>query len=69
MPRRFGPYGGAFVPETLVPALSELEHEWRAARRDPRFRAELRRLSRTLAGRPTPLYFARRLTERARGAA
>ncbi len=68
MPRRFGPYGGAFVPETLVPALSELEREWRTARRDPRFRAELHRLSRTLAGRPTPLYFAGRLTERARGA-
>ncbi len=68
MPRRFGPYGGAFVPETLVPALTELEATWRSARRDPAFRAEWRRLSRTLGGRPTPLYFARRLTERAGGA-
>ena len=68
MPRRFGPYGGAYVPETLVPALTELEAEWRAARRDPAFRSELRRLSTTLGGRPTPLYFAERLTRRARGA-
>jgi tryptophan synthase beta chain len=68
MPRRFGPYGGAFVPETLVPALSELEQAWRSARRDPAFRRELRRLSTTLGGRPTPLYFARNLTRRARGA-
>ena len=68
MPRRFGPYGGAYVPETLVPALAELETTWRSARRDPEFRAELRRLSRTLGGRPTPLYFARRLTRRGGGA-
>ncbi len=68
MPRRFGPYGGAFVPETLVPALDELERTWREARRDPDFRRELRRLSETLGGRPTPLYFARNLTRRGRGA-
>ncbi len=68
MPRRYGPYGGAFVPETLVPALDELERTWREARRDPRFRRELRRLSETLGGRPTPLYFARNLTRRGRGA-
>ncbi len=68
MPRHFGPYGGAFVPETLVPALQELDGAWRAARKDPAFRAELRRLSRTLGGRPTPLYFAARLTRRAGGA-
>jgi tryptophan synthase beta chain len=68
MPRRFGPYGGAYVPETLVPALEELERTWREARRDPKFRAELRRLSETLGGRPTPLYFAENLTRRGRGA-
>ncbi len=68
MPRRFGPYGGAYVPETLVPALTELERTWRSARRDPAFRAELRRLSRTFGGRPTPLHYAPRLTHRAGGA-
>jgi len=68
MPRRYGAYGGAYVPETLVPALAELERSWRSARRDPEFRAEHARLSRTLAGRPTPLYHARRLTARAGGA-
>ncbi|MGD0250813.1 MAG: tryptophan synthase subunit beta [Thermoplasmata archaeon] len=68
MPRRYGPYGGAFVPETLVPALKELERTWREARRDPAFRRELKRLSETLSGRPTPLYFARNLTRRAGGA-
>jgi len=68
MPRRYGPYGGSFVPETLVPALEELERTWREARRDPAFRGELKRLSETLGGRPTPLYFARNLTRRGRGA-
>ncbi len=68
MPRRYGAYGGAYVPETLVPALTELEASWRSARADPAFRREHARLARTLAGRPTPLYFARRLTARARGA-
>ncbi len=68
MGRRFGVYGGAYVPETLVPALAELEGAWREARRDRSFRREHARLSRTLAGRPTPLYFARRLSERAGGA-
>jgi tryptophan synthase beta chain len=68
MPRRFGAYGGAYVPETLVPALAELDRAWRESRRDPVFRRELDRLSRTLGGRPTPLYFARNLTRRAGGA-
>jgi tryptophan synthase beta chain len=68
MGRRFGPYGGAYVPETLVPALRELERAWRDARRDPAFRREHARLARTLGGRPTPLYFARRLSRRGRGA-
>ena len=61
---RFGPYGGQFVPETLMPALAELEQAWRAARVDPGFRSELDGLLRDYGGRPTPLYRARRLSER-----
>jgi tryptophan synthase beta chain len=61
---RFGPYGGQFVPETLMPALAELEQAWRAARVDPAYRAELDGLLRDFGGRPTPLYRARRLSER-----
>ncbi len=63
--RRFGPYGGRYVPETLIPALDELEREWSAARADPRFRSELDALLGGYAGRPTPLYWARRLSEAA----
>jgi len=62
---RFGPYGGRYVPETLMPALSELEAAWVAARDDEGFRAELGALLRDFAGRPTPLYRARRLSEAA----
>jgi len=62
---RFGPYGGQYVPETLMPALAELEVAWVAAREDPGFRAELDRLLRDYAGRPTPLYLAERLSEAA----
>jgi tryptophan synthase beta chain len=62
---RFGPYGGQFVPETLMPALSELELAWTAAREDPAYRAELDGLLRDFGGRPTPLYRARRMSERA----
>jgi len=61
---RFGPYGGQYVPETLMPALAELEHAWTVARDDERFRAELGELRRDFGGRPTPLYRARRLSER-----
>jgi tryptophan synthase beta chain len=61
---RFGPYGGQFVPETLMPALAELEQAWAEARRDPAYLAELEGLLRDFAGRPTPLYRARRLSER-----
>ena len=53
---RFGAFGGRFVPETLVPPLEELEEAWRAARRDPAYRRELKRLQREFIGRPTPLY-------------
>ena len=63
--RRFGPYGGQFVPETLMPALAELEDAWAAARADEGFARELGGLLRDFGGRPTPLYRARRLSERA----
>jgi tryptophan synthase beta chain len=62
---RFGPYGGQYVPETLMPALFELEAAWVAVRSDEAFRAELDALLRDYAGRPTPLYRAARLSERA----
>jgi tryptophan synthase beta chain len=61
--RRFGPYGGRYVPETLIPALDELERAWTEARGDPAFQAELSGLLRDYAGRPTPLYRARRLSD------
>jgi tryptophan synthase beta chain len=60
---RFGPYGGQYVPETLMPALAGLEEAWLAARRDAGYGEELRRLLRDYAGRPTPLYLAERLSE------
>ena len=63
---RFGGFGGAYVPETLVPALEELEKGYADARRDPRFRARLAALLRG-AGRPTPLHYAENLTRRVGG--
>lgn len=68
LPKKFGPYGGQFVPETLMPALVELEAAYRAMQVDPEFQAELAGLLRTYVGRPTPLTFARRLTEALGGA-
>jgi tryptophan synthase beta chain len=62
---RFGRYGGQFVPETLMPALAELEQAWLQAREDPAYKEELNALLRDFGGRPTPLYKARRLSERA----
>jgi tryptophan synthase beta chain len=62
---RFGGYGGQFVPETLMPALAELERAWCEARADPAYHAELNGLLRDFGGRPTPLYLAGRLSERA----
>ena len=64
---RFGPYGGRYVPETLVPALDELTAGWEEAKADEAFRAELDRLLREFVGRPTPLYLAERLSEAAGG--
>jgi tryptophan synthase beta chain len=61
---RFGRYGGQYVPETLMPALAELEQAWTQAREDPAYRTELDRLLRDFAGRPTPLYLAERISER-----
>ena len=62
---RFGPYGGQYVPETLMPALEELEAAWVEARDDPGFRERLAVLLRDYAGRPTPLYLASGLSEAA----
>jgi len=67
-PGRFGPWGGRYVPETLMAALEELEREYDKAKRDPRFKASLNELLKTYAGRPTPLYYARRLSEKLGGA-
>ena len=64
----FGPYGGIFVPETLMAALEELESVYAEARTDPAFQAELRGHLREFAGRPTPLYLAERLTQHCGGA-
>ncbi len=61
---RFGPYGGRYVPEVLVPALDELTEAWAEARDDPGFRGELDELLRDYVGRPTPLYRADRLGAR-----
>ena len=64
----FGQYGGMFVPETLMAALTELTLEYDRARKDPAFQAELDRLLHEYVGRPTPLYFAERWTEKLGGA-
>ena len=65
---RFGPFGGRYVPETLMAALEELEQVYSAARRDRKFQQELAELLRHYAGRPTPLFFARRLSDHLGGA-
>jgi tryptophan synthase beta chain len=67
-PGRFGVYGGRYVPETLMAALAELEREYDAAKVDAAFQAELAGLLHDFAGRPTALYFAKRLTEDLGGA-
>jgi len=63
----FGPYGGRYVPETLMAALEALDEGYEAARQDPTFQEEVNYTLRQYVGRPTPLYFARRLSERLRG--
>jgi tryptophan synthase beta chain len=64
----FGPYGGRYVPEVLMAPIEELETAYLAAREDPAFQAELANLLHTYAGRPTPLYYAKRLSEQLGGA-
>jgi tryptophan synthase beta chain len=65
---KFGPYGGQFVPETLMPTLAELTAAYEEARQDPAFVAELEELLKSYVGRPTPVSYARRLSERLGGA-
>src|SRR5881409_2753942 len=65
---RFGPYGGRFVPETLMHPLQQLEEEYFRAQKDPEFQRELDYYLREFCGRPTPLYFAERLTRELGGA-
>ena len=65
---RFGPYGGRYIPETLVFALDELERAYRLAQEDDAFQRELADLYANYVGRPSPLYFARRMSAFAGGA-
>ncbi len=68
LPHKFGPYGGQYVPETLMPALSELEQAFVEARKDAGFQREFDQLMASYVGRPTPLTYARRLSEQLGGA-
>ena len=65
---RFGPFGGRYVSEILIPNLTALEEAWRTIVPQADFQAEFRSLLKDYVGRPTPLYFAERLTEKANGA-
>ena len=68
LPNKFGPYGGQFVPETLMPALIELEEAFVSARADAEFQSEFNKLMASFVGRPTPLTYAKRLSEKLGGA-
>src|SRR5215216_2199668 len=68
LPHKFGPYGGQFVPETLMPALIELEEAFVSAKSDAEFQAEYNKLMASFVGRPTPLTHAKRLSEKLGGA-
>src|ERR1043165_2104312 len=68
LPHKFGPYGGQFVPETLMPALIELEEAFVAAKADVEFQKEFNKLMASFVGRPTPLTYAKRLSEKLGGA-
>ena len=68
LPTKFGPYGGQFVPETLMPALIELEEAFVSARQDAAFQEEFNKLLASFVGRPTPLTYAKRLSEKLGGA-
>ena len=64
---RYGDFGGRFIPETLMSALCQLDEEYQSARRDAEFQQQLTALLRDFVGRPSPLYFARRLTDHCGG--
>ncbi len=68
LPHKFGPYGGQYVPETLMPALIELEEAFVSAKQDEQFQCEFDRLMASYVGRPTPLTHAKRLSEKLGGA-
>ena len=68
LPHKFGPYGGQFVPETLMPALIELEEAFVSSRKNVEFQKEFNRLMASFVGRPTPLTYAKRLSEKLGGA-
>src|SRR5919198_4077643 len=68
LPPKFGPYGGQFVPETLMPALIELEEAFVSAKSDVEFQNEFNKLMASYVGRPTPLTYAKRLSEKLGGA-
>ena len=68
LPPKFGPYGGQFVPETLMPALIELEAAFVQSQADEEFQREFNKLMASYVGRPTPLTYARRLSEQLGGA-
>jgi len=68
LPHKFGPYGGQFVPETLMPALIELEEAFVASKTDAEFQKEFNKLMASFVGRPTPLTYAKRLSEKLGGA-
>ena len=66
--KHFGPHGGRYVPEMLIPALEELKQTYKESKENPEFRRELKHLLKTYAGRPTPLIFAENLTQKLGGA-
>ena len=68
MKRHFGNFGGRYVPELLIPALEELENEYKLAKNDPGFKREFKHHLNSFAGRPTPLTFASNLTKKLGGA-
>ena len=65
---RYGPFGGQYVPETLMQALDELSKEYESAKLDDEFKAQIDSLGKNYVGRPTPMYFAKHLTDHLGGA-
>ncbi|MGC4031781.1 MAG: hypothetical protein QM754_08625 [Tepidisphaeraceae bacterium] len=68
LPAHFGPYGGTYVPETLVSALEQLEDEYLRAKADPAFNEQFNSILNNFVGRPSRFYYAKRLTEKLGGA-